>query len=171
MKTILLIGLLAFTFQQRNLSPRRGVTYTDHSRIASIDYSAPSVRGRKIWGELLPFGKPWGMGANESTKLTINYPVKLQGKVIPPGTYSLLAVFDEQGNWTLIVNKKTTGLFCVSPYTAEVQAQELGRFPVTVGTLTEPAEQLTYNLQQVQGEMVLTMTWEIIQLALPLKRA
>ena len=70
-----------------------------------IDYSSPSVKGRKIFGEKEPYGKVWRTGANEATTFSVNKDVTIDGKSLPAGKYALFTI-PEQGDWTVIFNKK-----------------------------------------------------------------
>lgn len=71
----------------------------------TIDYSRPSVKGRKIFGELVPFGKVWRTGANESTWIDVSENVKIDGQELPKGRYALFTIPGED-SWTIIFNKK-----------------------------------------------------------------
>lgn len=73
----------------------------------SIEYSRPSVKDRKIFGELVPFGKMWRTGANASTKIKFSDPVKIAGKDVPAGTYALYTIPSED-EWTIILHKNLT---------------------------------------------------------------
>src|SRR5689334_17593542 len=72
----------------------------------TIDYSSPAVRGRKIWGELVPYNKIWRAGANEATLITFVKPVLVEGKPLPAGKYSLYAIPGET-DWVIIINSVT----------------------------------------------------------------
>lgn len=71
----------------------------------TINYSAPSVKGRKIWGELVPYGKVWRTGANEATTFEVDANVKVEGQALSKGKYSLFTIPEENGDWTIIFNK------------------------------------------------------------------
>jgi hypothetical protein len=70
----------------------------------SITYSRPGVKGRKIWGELVPYGEVWRSGANENTTITFSTPVKVEGHELPAGTYGFQTI-PTQGDWTIIFSK------------------------------------------------------------------
>lgn len=91
----------------------------------TIEYHRPSVRGREIWGGLVPYGQVWRLGANEATTITFSTPVKVEGKDVPAGTYALFAV-PGKDKWTFIVNKnaKQWGAFKYQ------QTDDLVRFDV-----------------------------------------
>lgn len=75
----------------------------------SVEYSSPAVKGRKIWGDLVPFGKIWRTGANAATKITFGKDVTFGGQSVKAGTYALVTLPSDKG-WTLILNKDT-GIF------------------------------------------------------------
>ncbi len=70
----------------------------------TITYSRPGVKGREIWGKLVPYGEVWRTGANENTTITFSTPVKVEGKELPAGTYGLQTI-PAQGDWTVIFSK------------------------------------------------------------------
>ena len=69
----------------------------------SINYSAPSVKGRTIWGDLVPYGKVWRTGANEATTFETDKDIMIQGKKLPAGKYALFTIPGET-EWTWIFN-------------------------------------------------------------------
>ena len=74
------------------------------SRVSMV-YHRPGVKGRKVWGELVPTGKVWRLGANEATTIEISHAAKFNGKDVAAGKYALFAIPGES-TWTLILNKK-----------------------------------------------------------------
>src|SRR5215467_13707375 len=70
-----------------------------------VDYSSPGVKGRKIWGGLVPYDQMWRAGANTATKITFSKDVTFAGKPVPSGTYAFF-VIPGKGDWTVILNKK-----------------------------------------------------------------
>ena len=72
----------------------------------TIDYSSPAVKGRTIWGSLVPWDKVWRAGANEATIFTTDKPIKVEDKDLPAGKYSLFAIPNEH-EWTIILNSET----------------------------------------------------------------
>lgn len=98
---ILVVLLVAAYFfadnRNRSLSPAGSVSLTNGDLTASMTYSRPSVKDRLIFGTeeegaLLPYGKYWRLGANESTTITVNVPVYFNGKMVPAGTYKVYAI-------------------------------------------------------------------------------
>src|ERR1700742_938108 len=70
----------------------------------SVDYSSPAVKGRKIWGELVAYDKPWRTGAKAATQLTVSCDFSLGGKPVPAGTYALYTV-PGKATWQVALNK------------------------------------------------------------------
>lgn len=87
-------------------SPPATATGTVNGANISIEYSSPAARGRKIFGELVPFGQVWRAGANEATLFKTDRDIKIQGKTLPAGDYSLYAIPGEK-EWTFIFNTQT----------------------------------------------------------------
>jgi len=79
---------------------KQRVGFTD----IEVNYSRPSMRGRKIFGSLQPYGEIWRTGANNATKITFSTPVKFGGAEVPAGSYALFSIPGES-EWTVILNK------------------------------------------------------------------
>ncbi len=71
-----------------------------------INYAQPAVKGRKIWGDLVPFGKVWRTGANGATTITFDKDVKIEGQALKAGKYAIFTIPTET-EWTFIFNSKT----------------------------------------------------------------
>jgi hypothetical protein len=74
-----------------------------HGAKITINYGSPSVKGRKIWGELVPFDEVWRAGANEATTFETDKPLTVQGKTLPAGKYAFFAIPGKK-KWTIIFN-------------------------------------------------------------------
>ena len=106
---VLLIGILSIeSYSQKKeevrISPKAEVEQTVGFTKITIDYSRPGVKGRKIWGGLVPYNVVWRAGANEATKITFASDVKINGKKLKAGSYSFFTIPTTK-NWTLIFNK------------------------------------------------------------------
>src|SRR5450755_890692 len=101
----------------------------------TVDYSSPRMKGRKIYGGLVPYGEVWRTGANDATTFVATAGVSIGGKDVPAGDYTIFTV-PNQDKWTLIVNKKT-GEWGI-PYTYE--SDELVRVDMKVSKLPSPLE-------------------------------
>jgi hypothetical protein len=90
--------------EEVRLSPKAMVEQTVGFTEITIDYSRPGVKGRKIWGGLVPYNVVWRAGANEATKITFSTDVKIDGKKLKAGSYGFFAI-PGQKTWILIFNK------------------------------------------------------------------
>lgn len=88
-------------------SPNAVVGQTIGTTEVMITYGRPSAKGRKVFGELEKFGSVWRTGANEATTISFSNAVKVEGKALPAGTYSLFTIPGEK-EWTVIFNKTAT---------------------------------------------------------------
>lgn len=77
----------------------------------SIDYSSPGVKGRTVFGELVPFGVPWRAGANAPTTITFSTAVSIGGKTLAPGKYSVFITPEQSGDWTVHINSKGNAIY------------------------------------------------------------
>lgn len=89
---------------QRPSPPAKVSETISNGAVVSIDYSQPSVKGRKIGTELAPYGKVWRTGANEATVFEISKDVKVEGKALAAGKYSIYSIPGEK-EWVIIFNK------------------------------------------------------------------
>ena len=95
--------MLAQNEKSKRPSPPAIATGTVHGATITINYSSPSVKGRKIWGDLVPYDNGWRAGANEATILGTNTDIKVDGKTLGAGKHRLHAIQGEKG-WTVICN-------------------------------------------------------------------
>ena len=87
-------------------SPKATLTQRVGLTDVSISYSRPSVRGRAIWGELVPWDKPWRTGANAATTITLSDDVTVEGQKLAAGTYSVVTIPGRE-EWTVVFNTDT----------------------------------------------------------------
>jgi hypothetical protein len=132
----------------------------------TVEYSSPGVKKRKIWGELVPTGKPWRTGANSSTKVTFSQDVEVGGKSVPAGTYSLLTIPTPK-SWTIILNKNTgIGGNIEAKYKQE---EDVARFTVTP-TKFPARERLTFIISDASEEGAnIDLEWEKVRVSIPIK--
>jgi len=90
--------------QKVRISPKASVSQTVGFTDVTVSYSRPGVKGRKIWGGLVPYDKVWRAGANEATKITFSTDVMINGKKLTAGSYGFFAI-PGRNEWTLIFNK------------------------------------------------------------------
>jgi hypothetical protein len=108
MALIFILSLNSFSQQIKTPRPSPDATVTQMIGVTEIkiDYSSPGVKGRKVWGELVPFGEIWRTGANEATTITFSDPVKINGIELPAGTYGIHTIPNES-EWEFIFSKNT----------------------------------------------------------------
>lgn len=140
--------------KKERASPHAEVTASLGGKI-TVTYGRPYVKGRKIFGGLVPWGEVWRTGADEATTFTTEADVTIGGLKVPKGEYSLFTIPTEK-QWTLVVNKtaKQWGAF---KYDA---GQDLGRVPMTVTTASKPVEQFTIELVPAGKQVTLKMSWD-----------
>ena len=119
------------------------------------DYSSPRMKGRKIYGGLVPFGEVWRTGANEATTFVTSSDVEVGGKTVPAGSYTIFTV-PNADKWTLIVNKKT-GEWGI-PY--KYESDELARVDMKVSKLPAPVENFAITYDKSAGGCTMKIDWE-----------
>jgi hypothetical protein len=119
------------------------------------DYSSPRMKGRKIFGGLVPFGEVWRTGANEATTFVSSSDVEVGGKTVPAGSYTIFTV-PNADKWTLIVNKKT-GEWGI-PY--KYESDELTRVDMKVSKLPAALENFTITYDKSAGGCTMKIDWE-----------
>ena len=136
--------------------------FSDGKTIA-VDYSSPRMKGRKIFGELVPYGQVWRTGANEATTFVTTAALTSEGRDIPAGNYTIFTL-PEQNKWTLIVNKHT-GEWGI-PY--KYESEELVRIPMLVSKTSAPVENFTIRFDQGGDACTLNISWEETQASVKL---
>jgi hypothetical protein len=128
----------------------------------TIDYSRPSVKGRTIFGDVVPFGKVWRTGANGSTKITFGEDVKVEGNDVKAGTYAIYSVPDKD-MWEIMLYKDLTMGGDVSSYKKE---DEVLRFKVKSSALAANVETFTINVADVTSSKAnIEIQWEKTRVA------
>ena len=124
-------------------------------KTVTVDYSSPRMKGRKIFGSLVPFNEVWRAGANEATTFVTNTNVNVGGKDVPAGNYTIFAV-PSPDKWTLVISKKT-GEWGI-PYPGE--GDDLARADMAVTKTSAPVENFTIAFDQSGGKCTMRMEWE-----------
>lgn len=89
--------------QKPRVSPKAGVSQTIGVTNIAVSYSRPGVKGRTIWGELVPFNKIWRAGADEATTISFSSEVSIEGQSVAAGKYSIFTI-PNKDSWTIILN-------------------------------------------------------------------
>jgi hypothetical protein len=132
----------------------------------NIDYSRPSMKGRKVYGELVPFGAEWRTGANEATTFVTDKDVKIGSTTVPKGSYTLYTM-PTADNWELIVSKKT-GQWGI-PYPGK--EFDLARIPMKKSSLDAPVEQFLITLKKNSNACTLNLDWETTRASVDITEA
>jgi len=131
-------------------SPPATATGKVGGKTITIQYSQPSVKGRGIFGKLVPYGQVWRAGANETTSIEFSDDVTLEGKPVAKGKYALFMIPNEK-EWTVVLNKTIKwGAFSYK------QDEDVLRVTVPVKKAKAFAEKLTYD---VSNKGVVSLTW------------
>jgi hypothetical protein len=136
------------------MSPRDTTRATFGSAHLLVDYSRPHMRGRKVFGGIVPFGEVWRTGANAATQFTTDQPIEIGGTPLPAGTYTLWTIPSDIAP-VLIVNSQT------GQWGTEYDpTQDFARIPLTRSSLDAPVEVFTITLTPRGRGGVLGMEWE-----------
>ena len=145
----------------RYVSPRRSVELPlPGQKKVMIDYGSPEAHGRKVFGEMVPFGQVWRLGANKATHLTTDVDLVIGGATVPAGTYTLF-VTPAKDKWVLEINK-TTGQWGI-PYKPEYAQTVLAKVDMKVEQLSGAQERFLITLAQTGQERWLICEWENIR--------
>lgn len=173
MKKIILTVFLAVSvsaYSQWNIpaaSPRQSVEQQFSMSKISLDYGRPAVKGRKVFGELVPFGQVWRAGANSATKITFEQSIDFGGKVVPAGTYGVFVIPQEK-EWKIILNKDA------NQWGAYSYDERLNIIDITVPTqkLTEAQEVFEIALNpKDENNVDMVFKWDLTKVIVPLKTA
>lgn len=138
-------------------SPLQTVTQKFGLGEVTIEYSRPAVKGRKIFGDVVPYGKIWRTGANATTKITFTDDVKLEGNDVKAGTYGLYTI-PNKDSWEVMLYNDLKLNGNVADYKTE---NEVLRFKVKAISIPMKMESLMINIGDITAtEAKLTLLWE-----------
>jgi hypothetical protein len=140
----------------REASPAASVSQTVGISTITVNYSRPSVRGRDVWGSLVPYGwdkngsaigleSPWRAGANENTVLHLSHDAMVEGTKVPAGDYGLFFIINKDNTGDVILSKdyKSWGAFWYNPNRDQMRAK------ITIKDVPESVEKLYYSFDSV----------------------
>ncbi len=130
----------------------------------TVEYSRPSKKGRTIFGELVPYGEIWRLGANLNTTIEFTHPVNWNGEMVPAGKYSMYAIPNEK-TWTIILNSELKN-WGTNGYKKE---DDIVRTEVETveGSLTES---LTISIEDLEAEGAeVAIAWDNVKVEIPIK--
>ena len=157
MKRIIPLILLMFlattmiSLGQNKKSPKASAAQDIDDLHIEIKYSSPSVRGRTVWGDLVPYDKVWRTGADNATTIEFNKPVTINGQALKPGKYALFTIPGKE-DWTIIFNKNPDqwGAF---KYDKSLDALRVKVKPQTA----KMTESMKFD---ISGTGLVTLSWE-----------
>ncbi len=162
---LLMAGSLVLNAQSPRQSPKVTATGKIGDANVSITYSSPSVKGRKIWGDLVPFDKVWRSGANEATILETDKELLVGGKELPAGKYSLYTIPGEK-EWQVIINSQT-GQWGVERSGETTRKVDKDVLVVNVKPKQLPAMQ--ESLSYLINDKGFVLRWENLEVSVPAK--
>lgn len=169
-KIFWLVGCLAFltsvNAQLKTPAPSPTQTLKQDFGLGSIEinYSRPAVKGRKVFGDLVPYGAIWRTGANNATTLQFSDEVSIGGVTLAPGKYGLLSIPDKE-KWTLIISKQTD----VTSPSAYKPEMDLVRVTASVEKLKYDVENFTIAINDIKpNSCQLSLSWDKTQVNLPI---
>lgn len=131
--------------------------------LARVIYSRPHLQGRKLFDEILKYGEPWRLGANEATEIEFFKPATIQDKKIPAGRYIIYCI-PEKEKWIIVLNKNidSWGLH-------RDPAQDIARFEIPSSITEDSLEYFTMLFREgANGSAELYMAWDSVEAALPI---
>jgi len=157
--SLVLAGAFVVAAQQdkskRPSPPAQATWDLGGGKSVTIDYGSPRAKGRKIYGELVPFGQVWRTGANEATTLVTPVDLTIGGTTVPAGSYTIFTV-PNKDKWTLVISKKTGEWGTDYPG----QANDLARVDMKVSTSPSPVENFTISFEKAGNGANLNIDWD-----------
>jgi hypothetical protein len=163
-KRMAIVGMLCLSLmmlagqascQQKRVSPPAKAECDLGGKSITVDYSSPRADGRKIFGSLVPYGEVWRAGANKATTFVTTTDLKIGGKDVPAGNYTIFAIPTPE-KWTLIISKKT-GEWGI-PYPGA--DSDFARIDMKSSSLPSPVENFTIAFGKTGTGCTLRMEWE-----------
>ena len=143
-------------------SPHESVSATIDAATVTITYGRPSMRGRQIFGALVPYGRVWCPGADEATVLDSNRDLQFGALRVPAGPHTIW-MLPAADAWTLVVSKEPSGF-----HTRYHPAEDLGRVELRKAAVPSPVDQLTFAVREnARGGGSVAMTWETTEVSAP----
>ncbi|HSQ45824.1 MAG TPA: DUF2911 domain-containing protein [Lutibacter sp.] len=155
----LLLLVTTITFAQE--SPKKQATGKIGSVTVTVDYGSPSVKGRTIWGELVPYGKVWRAGANANTTFSFDKDVKIGKNTVKAGKYGFFIIPNEKAEWTVILSSKNDA-WGSNGYNQELDVLRMNVKPMNTD---KNQEALDYAI----GEKEIIVKWAKVKIVIPVQ--
>lgn len=140
---------------QRPSPPAQATCDLGGGKTLTVDYSSPRAKGRKVMGDLVPYGKVWRAGANEATTFVTDADLNVGGTTVPAGKYTIFTVPGEN-KWSLVISKKTGEWGTAYPGPSE----DLARIDMKVSKTPAMVENFTIALDKSGSGCTMRMEWE-----------
>lgn len=160
---VLAVAIFGFMTYTKSHSPAATIETKAGNLEVSVDYCQPQRKDRKIFGELVPYGKVWRTGANAATIITLNRDATFAGESVKAGKYTLWTIPNEN-EWTIILNKET-GQWG----TNYDEGKDLFRTSVPAEKTSEMTEQFTMKFAPTDGGTDLILAWENTKVVIPVR--
>ena len=166
---VLCIALINAGYSQtlKTPAPSPGQTIKQDFSLSSVEvsYSRPGIKGRTVFGDLVPFGKVWRTGANGATTVTFGEDVIIGGKKIAAGKYGLLSIPGQQ-EWTIIITKQTN----VTNAAAYKESEDVVRFKAKAEEMSFPLETMMIAFNNIKSSsMDMMIIWDKTAVTFPVK--
>lgn len=167
--TVIVAVIITLLYTTKSHSPVSLATFARDGLKIEVTYNSPFKRGRKIFGGLVPYGKTWRTGANEPTVFETNKPLKIAGKVLKPGKYSLWTVPNED-SWLIVFNSVVPawGINVLNHGVAS-RDEEADALVVEVPVMTSDKEfeKFIISIDNADDMLELVLAWDRTLVAVP----
>jgi hypothetical protein len=163
----LILGMMFRSYGQgiKIPAPSPGQTIKQDFSLSTIEvnYSRPVIKGRKIFGDIVPFGKLWRTGANSPTKFTFGEDVKVAGQSLKAGSYQVMSIPSEK-SWVIIFSKGTNGVFNYNP------AEDVLKVTVPSTALSNSVESFSIQFSDVSANKLnIQLSWDKTSVSIPVE--
>jgi hypothetical protein len=155
MGAIVISGAAQEDKSKRPSPPATATCRFGDNKTITVDYSSPQMKGRKIYGGLVPYDKVWRLGANEATTFVTDADLIIGGTAVPAGSYTIFAI-PNADKWELIISK-TTGEWGTK-YSGE--ANDLVRVNMQVAQLSTSVENFTISFERNDSGCIMAVDWD-----------
>lgn len=167
------VGMPYLQKQTKKYSPEKVANFVFKGTELEVLYSSPAKKNRSIFGALVPYGKVWRTGANEPTTFANSDTIKIIDKTLPPGTYSLWTIPNEN-SWKVIFNKAIPdwGVTILSggKETTRDAEQDIIQIEIPVRVLNEPVEDFTILFEDDAHQLYLNLVWDTSKVRIPINK-
>ncbi|GEO19675.1 hypothetical protein CQA01_02090 [Cyclobacterium qasimii] len=151
-------------------SPSSSVSQNVGFTKISIDYSSPAVKGRTVFGDLVPYGTPWRAGANAPTTIEFSTAVNIAGKTVNAGKYSVFITPAQSGDWTIHLNSKGNAIYAYiqdeKVNSTALASDDAVAIKVSPAKTMDAQERLSYSISAEDNKVAkVTFGWDKVKLS------